>query len=81
MEVHLRNVQMAHGVDPDAIAGITPGFTGADLANLVNEAALLATRRKDMEDGVKLLLENETLTAEEFAPQRPNAATPENRAA
>jgi cell division protease FtsH len=46
LEVHMRKVQMAAGVEADAIAGMTPGFTGADLANLVNEAALLATRRK-----------------------------------
>jgi len=38
-------VRLADDVDADAVAALTPGFTGADLANLVNEAALLATRR------------------------------------
>lgn len=45
LQVHLKKVQLAPDVDPDAIAALTPGFSGADLANLVNEAALLATRR------------------------------------
>ena len=45
LDIYLKKVTMAAGVEPDAIAQITPGFTGADLANLVNEAALLATRR------------------------------------
>jgi cell division protease FtsH len=43
--VHLKKVQLAPDVDPEKIAALTPGFSGADLANLVNEAALLATRR------------------------------------
>ncbi len=43
--VHIKRIQMAGDVDLDQVAGITPGFTGADLANLVNEAAILATRR------------------------------------
>ncbi|SFP83841.1 cell division protease FtsH [Geopseudomonas sagittaria] len=45
LKVHIKRVQTAADVDLDQIAGITPGFTGADLANLVNEAAILATRR------------------------------------
>ena len=46
LHVHLRKVQPAADVDPEQIAALTSGFSGADLANLVNEAALLATRRK-----------------------------------
>jgi cell division protease FtsH len=46
LNVHLRKAKLAPGVDAEKIAGLTPGFTGADLANLVNEATLLATRRK-----------------------------------
>jgi len=45
LKVHMKKVQLAAGVDAEAVASLTPGFTGADLANLVNEAALLATRR------------------------------------
>jgi cell division protease FtsH len=45
LQVHLRNTRLAASVDPEKIAALTPGFTGADLANLVNEATLLATRR------------------------------------
>jgi cell division protease FtsH len=45
LKVHLKKVQLAPDVDPEKIAALTPGFSGADLANLVNEAALLATRR------------------------------------
>jgi cell division protease FtsH len=43
--VHVKKIHMAADVDLEAVAALTPGFTGADLANLVNEAALLATRR------------------------------------
>jgi cell division protease FtsH len=46
LQVHLQPVVADPGIDVEAIASLTPGFTGADLANLVNEAALLATRRR-----------------------------------
>jgi cell division protease FtsH len=45
LKVHMRNVPLAKDVDAKIIARGTPGFSGADLANLVNEAALLAARR------------------------------------
>ncbi len=45
LRVHARKVRLAPGVDLEKVAGLTTGFTGADLANLVNEAALVATRR------------------------------------
>ncbi len=46
LKVHLRKIRVAEDVDAEKIAALTTGFSGADLANLVNEAALLATRRK-----------------------------------
>jgi cell division protease FtsH len=45
LKVHLKGHKLAADVDPEKVAGLTPGFTGADLANLVNEAAVVATRR------------------------------------
>ena len=45
LAVHLKKAKLGGDVMPEKIAALTPGFTGADLANLVNEAALLATRR------------------------------------
>jgi len=45
LAVHMETVKTAPDVATDAVAALTPGFTGADLANLVNEAALGATRR------------------------------------
>ncbi|NBX65494.1 MAG: ATP-dependent metallopeptidase FtsH/Yme1/Tma family protein [Proteobacteria bacterium] len=45
LKVHARNVPLARNVDLSVIARGTPGFSGADLANLINEAALLAARR------------------------------------
>ncbi len=54
LAVHMRKARLAANVNPEQIAALTPGFTGADLANLVNEATLLATRRHadavEMED-------------------------------
>jgi cell division protease FtsH len=46
LEVHTRSVPLAESVDLDALAASTPGMVGADLANLANEAALLAARRQ-----------------------------------
>lgn len=45
LKVHIKKINIHEGVNLATIAGLTPGFTGADLANLVNEAALTATRR------------------------------------
>lgn len=45
LKVHMRKTPLAEGVDARTIARGTPGFSGADLANLVNEAALLAARK------------------------------------
>jgi len=45
LKVHARKIRLADDVDLDKIAGLTTGFTGADLANLINEAAIAATRR------------------------------------
>jgi len=49
LKVHMRTVTIAPNVDVANIAAMTPGFAGADLANLVNEAALLAVRRNKEE--------------------------------
>jgi cell division protease FtsH len=46
LEVHVRKIKLDPSVQLEQVAALTPGFTGADLANLVNEAALLATRRR-----------------------------------
>jgi cell division protease FtsH len=46
LRVHSKGVRLEDGVELEQVAAMTPGFTGADLANLVNEAALVATRRK-----------------------------------
>lgn len=45
LKVHIRNVRVGPAVDLRHVASLTPGFVGADLANLVNEAALMAARR------------------------------------
>ncbi len=52
--VHLKNIKLKHDVDPVILAEMTPGFAGADIANICNEAALIAARRNkaavDMDD-------------------------------
>jgi cell division protease FtsH len=59
LEVHTRGKPLAKEIDLDALAGQTPGFTGADLANLINEAALLTARsgkreitQDELEEGI-----------------------------
>jgi cell division protease FtsH len=63
LEVHAKGKPLAPEIDLDALAAGTPGFTGADLANLVNEAALLAARRgkktiqqDELEEGIMRVL-------------------------
>jgi cell division protease FtsH len=63
LAVHLKKAKLGPDVEPEKIAALTPGFSGADLANLVNEAALLATRRgadavtmRDFNDGVERII-------------------------
>ena len=57
LEVHARGKPMADGIDLAVLARQTPGFTGADLANLINEAALLSARRDKAEIGLDELEE------------------------
>jgi cell division protease FtsH len=59
LEVHTRGKPLGREIDVDVLAGQTPGFTGADLSNLVNEAALLAARngkreitQDELEEGI-----------------------------
>ena len=59
LRVHSRNVKLTEDVDLGIVAVRTPGFAGADLANLVNEAALLAARQN--RDGVTLADFNEAI--------------------
>jgi cell division protease FtsH len=51
LKVHLRNIIVEEDLDVEAVAAMTPGMVGADLANLVNEAALLAVRRNKKKVG------------------------------
>ncbi len=52
LRVHTRDVKLSEDVDLDKLAAMTPGFVGADLANLVNEATLLAARRNKDDVGM-----------------------------
>lgn len=60
IQVHMRKITVDPDADPEKIASLTPGFTGADLANLVNEAAIVATRR----DGATVTLRDFTEAVE-----------------
>ena len=52
LKVHLKNIKVSEDVDLAVLAGMTSGMVGADLANLVNEAALLAVRRRKQKAGM-----------------------------
>ncbi len=63
LKVHVKSVKLGESVDIRKVASITPGFAGADLANLVNEAALLAARKEknavemeEFNDGVERIM-------------------------
>ncbi|MCR9138623.1 MAG: ATP-dependent zinc metalloprotease FtsH [Alphaproteobacteria bacterium] len=78
LRVHLKKVKVDDGLDIEEIAGITPGFTGADLANLVNEAAIHATRR----DGKRVRMEDFTSAVERIvagSEQRTRLLNPDER--
>ena len=60
LQVHMKKITLTPGIDADQVAALTPGFSGADLANLCNEAALVATRR----DGVDVTLRDFTVAIE-----------------
>jgi cell division protease FtsH len=77
LKVHVRNIKLSRDVDLKAIAARTPGMVGADLANIVNEAALLAVRRgaaevqmRDFEEAIDRVMlglekKNRVMTANE----------------
>ncbi|MGE5198310.1 MAG: ATP-dependent zinc metalloprotease FtsH, partial [Rhodospirillaceae bacterium] len=77
LEVHTRKVPLADDVDLERLASATPGFSGADLKNLVNESALLAARRN-----VDAVRQRDFLDALEkivLGPERPLLLSPEDR--
>jgi cell division protease FtsH len=75
--VHTRSVPLARGVDLGELAASTPGLSGADLRNLVNEAALLAARREREEVAQKDFLD--ALEKIVLGPERPLLVGPEER--
>ena len=60
LAVHMKKITLAPDVDAEKVAALTPGFSGADLANLCNEAALVATRR----NGTGVTVEDFTVAVE-----------------
>jgi cell division protease FtsH len=77
LKVHTRSVPLARGVDLGELAASTPGLSGADLRNLVNEAALLAARREQEEVRQKDFLD--ALERIVLGPERPLLMSPEER--
>jgi cell division protease FtsH len=77
LKVHTRSVPLAQSVDLAEVAASTPGLSGADLRNLVNEAALLAARREQDEVRQKDFLD--ALEKIVLGPERPLLMSPEER--
>jgi cell division protease FtsH len=77
LKVHTRSVPLADDVDLGVLAASTPGLSGADLRNLVNEAALLAARREQDEVRQKDFLD--ALEKIVLGPERPLLMSPEER--
>jgi cell division protease FtsH len=77
LKVHTRKVPLAGDVDLGELAASTPGFSGADLKNMVNEAALLAARRDQKEVRQKDFLD--ALEKIVLGPERPILLSPEDR--
>jgi cell division protease FtsH len=77
LEVHVRKVPLAQDVKLEELAQTTPGFSGADLKNLVNEAALLAARRNEDEVTQKDFLD--ALEKIVLGPERPLLLGPDDR--
>jgi cell division protease FtsH len=77
LKVHTRSVPLARSVDLGELAASTPGLSGADLRNLVNEAALLAARREQEEVRQRDFLD--ALEKIVLGPERPLLMSPEER--
>jgi cell division protease FtsH len=77
LEVHVRKVPLAADASLEELAQTTPGFSGADLKNLVNEAALLAARRNEAAVGQKDFLD--ALEKIVLGPERPLLLGPDDR--
>jgi cell division protease FtsH len=77
LKVHTRSVPLAKSVDLEVLAASTPGLSGADLRNLVNEAALLAARREQEEVRQRDFLD--ALEKIVLGPERPLLMSPEER--
>jgi cell division protease FtsH len=77
LKVHTRSVPLARSVDLEELAASTPGLSGADIKNLVNEAALLAARREQEEVRQKDFLDS--LEKIVLGPERPLLMSPEER--
>jgi len=77
LRVHVRKVPLAPDVNLDELAQATPGFSGADLKNLVNEAALLAARRNENAVTQKDILDS--LEKIVLGPERPLLLSPQDR--